>query len=84
MALPEEGEAVMSEIIERADEIREAAKDCEKVLDLARKFNWPIQSAAAANDQLNQGLPEIRQAGRDGGRRVAQPCPKPTAKGAKP
>jgi hypothetical protein len=73
----------MSEILERADEIREAAKGCEKVLDLARKLNWPIQSAAAANDQLNLGLPEIRQAGRDGVRRVAEPCPKPTGKGAK-
>lgn len=72
-----------SEITARADEIREAAKHCARVLDLARKLNWPILSAAAANEQLGLGLPEIRTAGRDGARRVAQPCPKPTGKGAK-
>lgn len=71
-----------SEITDRADELREIAKDCDTVQDFARKLNWPIQSAHSANDQLKLKLPIIRTEGRSGPK-VAQPCPKPVAKGAK-
>ena len=71
-----------SEITERAAEIRLAALDCATIRDLAKALGWPIQSAAAANDQLQLGLEwietrsaPVRQAG------VA--VPKPVKKGAK-
>lgn len=71
-----------SEIQNRAPEIRDRASKCETVLDLAKAMNWPIQSAHAANDQLQLGLPVIRP--NKGVRREAQASPKPVAKkGAK-
>jgi len=70
-----------SEILNRADELRTIAATCDTVQDFARKLGWHIQSAHAANDQLKLKLPIIRQSGRDGVRKIAQACPKPTGKG---
>jgi len=72
-----------SEITDRADELRALAATCDTVQDFSRKLGWHIQSAHAANAQLKLGLPIIRQSGRSGPK-VAQACPKPKGKGAKP
>ena len=69
----------MSEISDRADEIRALAQNCETVLDLAKTLRWPIQSAASANEQLQLGLAEIK-VNRFGAPRAAQPSPKPQSK----
>ena len=62
-----------SEINTRASEIKAAAASagCRTIRDLAKLLGWPIQSASAANDQLQLGLEwietraaPVRQAGR--------------------
>lgn len=74
----------MSEILDRADEWRAIAERCETIQEFWKATGWrDIQSAHRANKLLGLGLDIVRQSGRDGARRVAQPCPKPTAKGAK-
>lgn len=45
-----------SELDIREAEIRQKASDCVIVLDLARALDWPIQSAAAANERFSLGL----------------------------
>lgn len=74
----------MSEILERADELRAMAAKCDTLQDFWKATGWKdIQAAHRANDVLKLNLPIIRQSGRDGVRKVAQACPKPKAKGAK-
>ena len=75
----------MSEILDRADELREIASKCDTLQEFWKASGFrDIQAAHRANEVLGLGLDIIRQSGRDGVRRVAQACPKPTAKGAKP
>ena len=47
-----------SELARRADEIRAVAADCANLIDLARKFVWPLETARHANQALELGLPE--------------------------
>jgi len=72
----------MSQITENAEAIRAAASDCATIRDLAKALGWPIQSAAAANDQLQLGLEWIAP-GRPVAKHVAKELPKPVKKGAK-
>lgn len=74
----------MSEILDRADELRAMAAECETVREFWIRTGWrDIQSAYRAKELLGLDLHDIRQSGRDGKRRVAQAVPKPTGKGAK-
>jgi hypothetical protein len=72
----------MSQITENAEAIRAAASDCATIRDLAKALGWPIQSAAAANDQLQLGLEWIAP-GRIVGPKAGVAVPKPVKKGAK-
>ena len=75
----------MSEILDNADKWRAIAANCENLHEFWKATGWrDIQSAHRANELLGLGLDLHRTSGRDGARRVAQPCPKPTGKGAKP
>ena len=71
-----------SEIQTRSAEIRLAASDCATIRDLAKVLGWPIQSAAAANDQLQLGLEWIAP-GRIVAPKAGVAVPKPVKKGAK-
>ncbi len=74
----------MNEILDRADELRAIAAECDTVQDFWKRTGWrDVQSAHRANELLELGLPLIRKSGRSGPR-VAQPSPKPKGKGAKP
>ena len=72
-----------NEILERADEIRAIAAECETAQEFAIRMKWHIQSAHRANEVLKLNLPILRGSGRSGGVRPAQACPKPQGKGAK-
>lgn len=70
-------------ILDRADEIRAIAAECETVQEFSNRMGWHIQSAHRANEVLKLNLPILRGSGRSGGVRPAQACPKPQGKGAK-
>ena len=67
----------MSEITERANELRQIAKGCATVTDLARKLKWNQESARAANEQLSLGLGDVKL-NRGGAPREGMAVPKPT------
>ncbi len=69
-----------SELALRADEIREAAKTCKTIRDLADHFRWSMEVARHANQGLSLNLPEAQL--RPGPAKVAVACPKPVRKGA--
>lgn len=72
-----------SEITDRADELRAAAKDCETLAEFRRKFpRWPMESINQAVATLD--LKFRRDGAKAGPPKVAQACPKPKGKGAKP
>lgn len=70
----------MSEIIERADELRAIAKTCKTINDLAKRLGWSMETARHANQALELGLREA--ALRPGPRTEAKAVPKPQKKGA--
>lgn len=55
----------MSEIQERAAEIRKLATGCTNLIDLSRATGWSMEIARHANTELSLGLPEagLRPAG---------------------
>jgi hypothetical protein len=57
-------------------EIREAAKSCGNVHELAKHFGWHIQTARHANEGFELGLPE-RTLRPPVAPRVGVACPKP-------
>lgn len=68
----------MSEIERRADEIRELAKSCITLRDLAMKTGWPMETIIHWNKELELGLVPAKLA--LGGKREAQAVPKPQKK----
>ena len=77
----------MSEITNRAEEIRATAAKVSTVQELAALMRsggrpWPIGSASAANDQLKLGLKYVRPHAKTGPREK-RTCPKPVKKGGK-
>ncbi|MGH3055779.1 MAG: hypothetical protein ACRDL7_12470 [Gaiellaceae bacterium] len=75
----------MSEILDRADELRALAAKCATLQDFWKATGWrDVQAAHRANEVLKLGLPIISNSGRTGGPKVAQACPKPVGKGSKP
>ena len=72
-----------SEILQRADELRSAASGCETRAQFRRKYpRWPMESINHAIDTL--GLKFRRDGEKAGPPKIAQACPKPKGKGAKP
>jgi hypothetical protein len=71
----------MSELIERADEIRGISQSCKTINDLARKLGWSMETARHASETLGLNLPDARL--RTGPRTEAKAVPKPQKKGAK-
>ena len=68
----------MSEIQDRADEIRGIAQSCKTINDLARKLGWSMEVTRHANVVLNLELPDAKlQAGK---RTEARSVPKPVKK----
>lgn len=72
----------MSEITDRAEEIRALAAQCEDLQELRRKLGWPMQSVLRAVEVLGLTTPLLRP-DRMGKPRPAQAVPKPEAKGKK-
>jgi hypothetical protein len=70
----------MSEIIERADEIRGISQSCKTINDLARKLGWSMEITRHANAVLSLGLADARL--QTGPRTEAKAVPKPQKKGA--
>jgi hypothetical protein len=68
----------MSEIIDRADEIRGISQSCKTINDLAKRLGWSMETARHANQALELGLPEA--ALRPGPRTEARAVPKPVKK----
>lgn len=73
----------MSEILDKEVEIRAAAEKCATLQDLARHFNWHMQTAMRANDIHRLGL-DIHRKSRPDKPRQKKECPKPVGKGSKP
>ena len=74
----------MSEIENRADELRAIASKCATLQEFWKATGWTdVQAAHRANEVLKLNLPIIRKSGRTGPPKVAQSCPKPAKKGAK-
>jgi hypothetical protein len=65
----------MSEIIERADEIRGISQSCKTINDLARKLGWSMEITRHANTVLSLGLADARLP--QGPRTEAKAVPKP-------
>ena len=70
----------MSEIIDRADEIRGISQSCKTINDLAKRLGWSMETARHANQALELGLREA--ALRPGPRTEARAVPKPQKKWA--
>ena len=65
----------MSELIDRADEIRGIAQKCKTINDLAKRLGWSMEVARHARTVLSLDLPDAKlQAGK---RTEAQAVPKP-------
>ena len=65
----------MSELIDRADEIRGIAQKCKTINDLAKRLGWSMEVTRHANQVLSLDLPDAKlQAGK---RTEAQAVPKP-------
>jgi len=72
----------MSEILDRADELRAAASTCETRSQFRRKYpRWNMESINQAIAVLN--LKFSRDIAHAGPPKVAQACPKPAGKGGK-
>ena len=70
----------MSEILDRADELRALASQCKTLTEFWRRTGWAdVQSAHAANTILSLNLP-ILSPKRTGKPRPAQECLKPGKK----
>jgi hypothetical protein len=67
----------MSEIIDRADEIRAIAHNpkCKTINDLATAFGWNMETARHANQVLSLGLGDARL--QTGPKTEARSVPKP-------
>ena len=65
----------MSEIIDRADEIRGIAQSCRTINDLAKRLGWSMEIARHTRDILGLELPDAKL--RTGPAKVAQAHPKP-------
>lgn len=65
----------MSEIEDRADEIRGIAESCKTINDLAKRCGWSMETARHANATLALGLTHARLRG--GELKVGEACPKP-------
>jgi hypothetical protein len=70
----------MSEIIDRADEIRGIAQSCKTINDLAKRLGWSMEIARHANQVLALNLPDAKL--QTGPKTEARSVPKPTKKGA--
>ena len=65
----------MSELIDRADEIRGLAEKCKTINDLAKRLGWSMEVTRHANQVLSLGLGDAKlQAGK---RTEARSVPKP-------
>lgn len=69
----------MSELLDRASELRATAATCKTLLDFSRATGWSMEIARNANAVLSLGLPEVslRPAGP---RQEGKANPKPTPK----
>ena len=65
----------MSEIIDRADELRAIAAKCKTLNDFARVTGFPMEIARHTRDILNLDLPDARL--KTGPAKAAQAHPKP-------
>ena len=65
----------MSELIDRADEIRGLAQKCKTINDLATVMVWNMETARHANQVLSLGLSDAKLQG--GKRTEARSVPKP-------
>jgi hypothetical protein len=70
----------MSEIIERADEIRAIAAKCKTLNDLAKRLGWSMEIARHANAVLGLDLPDARL--KTGPATAGRAVPKPVKKGS--
>jgi hypothetical protein len=70
----------MSELIERADELRAIAAKCKTINDFRAATGWTMETCRHARDVLGLNLPD--SAPRGGAVKLAQSCPKPAKKGA--
>lgn len=70
----------MSEIIDRADELRAIAAKCKTLNDLAKRLGWSMEIARHANTVLGLDLPDAKL--RAGPPTAGQANPKLTKKGA--
>ena len=72
----------MSELLDRADELRATAADCKTLLDFSRATGFSMEIARHANLTLSLGLPEVTLP-KIGPRIPGKANPKPTKKGGK-
>ena len=74
----------MSQITDRADEIRAAAKGCKTLAHLWKKFpDWSLDMIRAADKQLNLGLAPVRTVSVGKPRTEFTALPKPVSKKGK-
>jgi len=66
----------MSEILNRADELRALAAKCKTINDFARQLSWSMEVARHAREVLGLDLPDAKL--RTGPRTEARANPKPT------
>jgi hypothetical protein len=72
----------MSELTEMETEIRDAAKGCATIRELATHYGWHMAHAHRANEIFSLGLPLVRP-GRVGATAPGRAVPKPAGKGSK-
>lgn len=72
------GDFVKTEMDKRQAEVREIAKTCVTLRDLAMKMAWPMETVIYWNDQLKLGLVPVKPA--LGGPREARAVKKPEKK----
>jgi hypothetical protein len=65
----------MSEIIDRADEIRGIAQSCKTINDLAKRLGWSMEITRHANTVLALNLPDAKL--QTGPKTEARSVPKP-------
>jgi hypothetical protein len=65
----------MSEIIERADEIRGISQSCKTINDLAKRLGWSMEISRHANTVLSLGLADAKL--QTGPAKAGQAHPKP-------
>jgi hypothetical protein len=72
----------MSEILDRADELRALAAKCKTINDFAKATGWSMEVARHARETLGLNLPDARL--QTGPRTEARAVPKPTKAKPKP